>query len=92
MSVCVHVYVSSQTLTDVETTGSSVPTLHEDPRHEPVWGSPVSNPASTNITTNAEFVSLNTELQVCVNFPSLLIVCLSFFLPTFGQKLVVLRL
>lgn len=59
-------YVLPQTLADMEAVGSSVPQLQEEPHSEPGRSSPVSNPASANTATNSEFVSHNTELQVCL--------------------------
>lgn len=71
------VYVSPQTFAGVEAMGSSVPQLLEDPKGEPGRGSPVSNPASANTTTNPESVGHNTDLQVCVS----LSVIFSLFFP-----------
>ncbi|XP_070844707.1 golgin subfamily A member 2 isoform X3 [Chaetodon trifascialis] len=51
------------TFADVEAMGLSVPQLLEDQKAESGRGSPVSNPASTNIATNPESVSHNTDLQ-----------------------------
>lgn len=62
------VYVSHQTFADVEAMGSSVPQLLEEPKGEPGRGSPVSNPASANTTTNLESVGHSTDLQVCLFF------------------------
>ncbi len=69
LNQCVHfVCVSPQTFADVEAMGSSVPQLLEDPKGEPDRGSPVSNPASANTTTNPESVGHSTDLQVCLSF------------------------
>ncbi|XP_047228905.1 golgin subfamily A member 2 isoform X2 [Girardinichthys multiradiatus] len=50
-----------QTFADMETVGSPVSQLLEEPNSESGRGSPVSNSASA--ATNSEFVSHNTELQ-----------------------------
>ncbi|KAK5878900.1 hypothetical protein CesoFtcFv8_024264 [Champsocephalus esox] len=54
---------NSQTFADMESIGSPVPQLLEDPKAEPDRGSPVPNPASANTPTNSESVGHNTDLQ-----------------------------
>ncbi|KAK5852015.1 hypothetical protein PBY51_023521 [Eleginops maclovinus] len=51
------------TFADVESVGSPVPQLLEDPKAEPDRGSPVPNPASANTPTNPESVGHNADLQ-----------------------------
>ncbi|XP_072228612.1 golgin subfamily A member 2 isoform X5 [Leuresthes tenuis] len=52
-----------KTYADMETVGSSVPQLLEEPNSETGRGSPVLNPAIANIDTNPESVSHNSGLQ-----------------------------
>ncbi|XP_072228609.1 golgin subfamily A member 2 isoform X2 [Leuresthes tenuis] len=56
-------YGICQTYADMETVGSSVPQLLEEPNSETGRGSPVLNPAIANIDTNPESVSHNSGLQ-----------------------------
>lgn len=55
-----------QTFADMEAMGSPVPQLQEEQHSESGRDSPMSNSASANAATNSEFVSHNTELQVCL--------------------------
>jgi len=68
--------VLSQTYADMETVGSSVPQLLEEPNSEPGRGSPVLNPAIANIDTNPESVSHYSGLQVCHSLLSSCSFCL----------------
>ncbi|CAG5867516.1 unnamed protein product [Menidia menidia] len=51
------------TYADMETQGSSVPQLPDEPNSEPGRSSPMLNPAIANSDTNSESVSHSSELQ-----------------------------